>query len=286
MDSAQLGGITGSNAPGQEGRDDAIELAYSEIDASVEAIATETDLEDSLLECLEYLARYHNRPKSKEVLRAGLPLAGPHITPSIFVRAAERAGFRSRVVKRSIKSISPDVLPAVLTLRGGKACVLLEFKDRDTVRLMLPETGGGFVDTKLSDLKSTYTGYAIYVRPEFLANEDTGLRRKSGQSWFWGTIAQNWWTYFQVGIAALMINLFGLASPLFIMNVYDRVIPNSAMDTLFVLAFGMTTVIGTELIIKTLRAYFIDAAGKHSLALGGLPGVPGAELECVVTVRA
>lgn len=234
------------------------------VDPTRQIYAAETEPEDQLLECLKFLTEYYSRPKSKEVLRAGLPLTGPYFTPSNFVDAAQRSGFRSRVVKRSIKSISKDVLPAVLALKEGEACVLLEFIDKDTVRLMLPETGGGSVDARLSTIDAMYSGYAIFIRPEIFANQDTSARRKSGQSWFWGTIAKNWWAYFQVGVAALVINLFGLASPLFIMNVYDRVIPNAAIDTLFVLALGMATIVGTDLLFKSLRAYFIDSAGKKT----------------------
>jgi ATP-binding cassette subfamily C protein LapB len=265
---AQVGGksrqLASENGLDESTSSDSEQVSQKAVDPTSQIYAAEIEPEDQLLECLIFLTEYYSRPKSREVLRAGLPLDGPYFTPSNFVDAAQRSGFRSRVVKRSINSISKDVLPAVLALKEGEACVLLEFVDKDTLRLMLPETGGGSVDAKISTIEAIYSGYAIFIRPEILANQDTSTRRKSGQSWFWGTIAKNWWAYFQVGIAALVINIFGLASPLFIMNVYDRVIPNAAIDTLFVLAFGMATVVGTELILKSLRAYFIDSAGKKT----------------------
>jgi ATP-binding cassette subfamily C protein LapB len=65
-------------------------------------------------------------------------------------------------------------------------------------------------------------------------------------------------------LAAVLINIFALASPLFTMNVYDRVVPNSAFETLWVLAAGMVLMLIFDLIIKTLRAQFLDYAGKKA----------------------
>jgi len=79
-----------------------------------------------------------------------------------------------------------------------------------------------------------------------------------GEHWFWNAFHQNWWIYGQVIMAAVMINFFSLGSSIFIMTVYDRVIPNNAVDSLIVLCIGMIIVF----LLKFLRAYFIDTAGQ------------------------
>ncbi len=80
--------------------------------------------------------------------------------------------------------------------------------------------------------------------------------------WFWGAFHQNWWTYGQIVIAAIMINFFSLGSSIFIMTVYDRVIPNNAVESLVALCIGMLILIGFDFLLKFLRAYFIDSAGQ------------------------
>ena len=80
--------------------------------------------------------------------------------------------------------------------------------------------------------------------------------------WFWGAFHQNWWTYGQIILAAVMINFFSLGSSVFIMTVYDRVIPNNAVESLVALCIGMVILIGFDFLLKYLRAYFIDIAGQ------------------------
>ncbi|MBL4801382.1 MAG: type I secretion system permease/ATPase [Emcibacter sp.] len=81
--------------------------------------------------------------------------------------------------------------------------------------------------------------------------------------WFWSAFHQNWWTYGQILMAAVMINFFSLGSSVFIMTVYDRVIPNNAVDSLIALCIGMFIVISFDFFLKFLRAYFIDTAGQN-----------------------
>ena len=233
-------------------------------DAPDTAIGAAATPEDPLLECLAFLTRHHGRPRTPDVLKAGLPMAEARTAPALFVRAAERAGFRARIVKRRLGAIPRHVLPSVVTFKDGGAGVLISYEGRDKARVMLPETGGGVEEMALADLTKIYTGYAIFVRPEVrldLEREDDTPRPRA---WFWGALAKNWWTYVQEGIAAVFINLFALASPLFIMTVYDRVIPNNAVETLWVLALGVGTVVVFDLLLKSLRAYFIDVAGKRA----------------------
>lgn len=221
--------------------------------------------EDPLLESLVFLTKYFGKPQSGEVLKAGLPVSGAQLTPSLFVRAAARTGLQGRVVKRKLEKISTLVLPVVLVLDEQRACIVLEKLDNSRFRVVLPETGCSEEIVEAKDLQAEYTGYVIFIKPDeqFRPVEYSPSPEKTG-SWFWGVILKNKWIYGQVGLAAIFINLFALASPFFIMIVYDRVVPNNAKETLWVLASGIAIVIVFDLLLKTLRAYFIDFAGKKS----------------------
>jgi len=81
--------------------------------------------------------------------------------------------------------------------------------------------------------------------------------------WFWGTILKNKGTYVQVFSASIFINLFQLVSAFYIMTVYDRVIPNNAMDSLIALTIGVAIVLIFDFILKLLRSYFTDIAGAE-----------------------
>ncbi|WP_247646471.1 type I secretion system permease/ATPase [Deefgea sp. CFH1-16] len=81
--------------------------------------------------------------------------------------------------------------------------------------------------------------------------------------WFWGVVFDNWRIYRDALIAALLINIFALAMPLYSMNVYDRVVPNHAMETLWVLALGAILVLGFDFVLRTARGYILDVASKR-----------------------
>ena len=219
---------------------------------------------DPLLCCLEHVTKLLGRPRSSDALAAGLPLPAQGLTPELFVRGAARAGLSARVVRRPLEKISALVLPAVLLLEDRHACVLVSKNDQSGhVQVILPESGG-VSDLTIAELRGRYGGYAIFVRapPRLdVRSEHSAIPR--AKHWFWSTIAQSWPIYGEAVVASLLINMFALGTPFFTMNVYDRVVPNLGLETLWVLALGVSVVFGFDLLMRTLRAHFIDVAGKR-----------------------
>jgi ATP-binding cassette subfamily C protein LapB len=222
--------------------------------------------DDPLLDCLVFLTRYYGRVYSHDALRAGLPLEDDRLTPGLFIRAAERAQLSARVVRRPIEKISSLVLPAVLLLNNRQSCVLMERSEAgDQLTIMQPESGEGAHKIARDELEQQYSGYAIFIRSEHRFDDRTPeVLRLHSRHWFWGTLLKSWRIYRDVLVSSLLINLFALASPLFVMNVYDRVVPNNAIETLWVLAIGIVIVYTFDVILRSLRGYFIDVAGKKS----------------------
>lgn len=84
------------------------------------------------------------------------------------------------------------------------------------------------------------------------------------EAWFRDTLKLSRWLYTDAVLASLLINLLGLMVPLFVMQTYDRVVPNQATATLWVLAIGLLIGTGFELLLKVLRAHLLDTAGKKT----------------------
>ena len=215
------------------------------------------------------VAAYLGRPSSETVLFSGVPnenvesLAYDDVEP-----IAERLGFQTvEYGKRDVVSDNFD-LPAIVAFEGGQAVPVLERDNdghyvvglgssadgasrlsRDRLLAFRPSKAFGFSVIYLNDTEEPSVGSAAKIR-----------RRH----WLTGTLAPFWRTYLQVALAALFINLIALASPLFVMNVYDRVLPNEAIATLWVLAIGVSLAFLFDLLLKTARSALIDYAGRKA----------------------
>lgn len=220
---------------------------------------------DPLLVCLVALAQFHGQSVSATTLTAGLPLEDQRLTPRVFARAAKRAGLKSNLIERALEQLSAMLLPAVLLLHDKQACVLLGWSaDGATARVILPELPEAEMHLTRDELATRYTGLAILARPRFSFDARTPeIGNVKERHWFWGTIAENIPLYRDVMWAALFINLFALAVPIFTMNVYDRVVPNRAMESLWMLALGVSLVLVLDLVLRTVRGYFIDLSSKR-----------------------
>ncbi|MFT5700501.1 MAG: ATP-binding cassette subfamily C protein LapB [Desulforhopalus sp.] len=222
--------------------------------------------DDPLTDCLVILSKVYGTPVSRTTLRAGLPLVDNQLTVKLVQRAARRAGLTARVLKRPLSKISDLELPCILLLNDKKAVVLRHFTDGGSkLQLNLPESGEGVKTVPLEEITKDYSGYAIFVHPEFkegLASISRKIPHR--RKFFWGAIFSSWRIYRDVLLASFLINIFGLATPFFVLNVYDRVIPNSAFETLWVLAIGIAIAYLFSLLMQGLRGYFIDEAGKKA----------------------
>ncbi|MDG1233334.1 MAG: type I secretion system permease/ATPase [Pseudomonadales bacterium] len=213
-------------------------------------------VQDPLLEALVAMTRLHHQPHSAESLTAGLPLEDGRLTTPLFIRAAASVGFNASYVQRQLTDITPLILPVVLEMKGDQAAILVE-RNGDVATVLFLDEQEKTHEIEITSLEERYDGNCYLLKPGMAVE---GISK----DWFWSTIRKSRGLYAEVLVASLLINLFALVTPLFIMNVYDRVVPNHAIETLWVLASGIAIVFIFDLIMKSLRGYFIDAASKRA----------------------
>ncbi|MDI5920220.1 type I secretion system permease/ATPase [Halomonas sp. LR5S13] len=221
---------------------------------------------DELLECLQTIARVHGHAVTAEALTAGLPLEEGRLTPGVFTRAASRAGLTARIIQSRLVQLNPALFPAVLLLEPGRACVLVALDLRARrARVIFPELGDAETEVSLDGLEASYSGQAIYVRPRFRFDaRGPEVNRQRSRHWFWGVIRENRKLYRDVIAGSVVINLFAVAMPLFVLNVYDRVVPNHATETLWVLSAGIFIVLCFDLALRLMRNAFVDLAASRA----------------------
>lgn len=197
------------------------------------------------------------------MLTTGLPLAGQRLSPDLLPRAAARAGLQGRLLQRKLEQIPSIALPALLLLKEGRSTVLLGWEG-DTARLLLSESDGGEVQASREALTQDYSGRVFFAQPQHKFDVTSGTLIPRARSWFKDTLKRSRWLYADAIAASLVINLIALAAPLFVMNVYDRVVPNQATATLWVLAIGICGAYLFDLLLKMMRSLCLDLAGKKT----------------------
>ena len=224
-----------------------------------------TPLNDALLQCLLMTARHHGINSTVDTLTAGLPLEDNCLTPSLFVRAAKRVGLISEVIETEIEDIDQAQFPVVLLLETGEACLLTGWsEDGGAAQIIYPHRSENAIAVELPQLQSTYTGMAIVARPKYQFDQRTERDTQTNRGhWFWDALRENVPIYRDVLLASFFINVFALAMPLFMRNVFDRVVPNHAIETLWVLSTGVMLVMLAAVGLRIMRAYFLDIAGRR-----------------------
>jgi len=218
---------------------------------------------DPVLDCLTYLARQSDRPSSPVLLRAGLAVTPDGKLPFHQVEPAlEQVGMRADPIARRLKGWPSRKTPAILELEDDRAAVLLEVRDRDGL-IYAPGVDAPMW-IKLEELAPAYTGRAVVVEidPTKERENERPWDAARRRHWFWSETWKVRGEFWPVLLAALIINLLAFAVPLFTMHVYDRVIPNQAVSTLWVLALGVVLALAFDFTLRVARARLIDEVGR------------------------
>ncbi|MFJ4371601.1 type I secretion system permease/ATPase [Pseudomonas japonica] len=220
--------------------------------------------DDPLLDGLLILCKLHGCTASRASLCSGLPLPQQRLDVDLLPRAAARAGLQARILRRELSAIAALNLPVLLLFKDGRCAVLRRWKDQDQALILPCEADGGEQWVSREELAEAYSGHALFARPRHELEQQRAPLVPRVHAWFRDTLQQSRWLYSDALLASLLINLLGLLVPLFVMQTYDRVVPNQAISTLWVLVIGLFIGTTFELVLRVVRAHLLDQAGKKT----------------------
>ena len=231
--------------------------------ATIASALPEPRPRDPLREGLVLLCHYLGHPMSMAELGDGLPLIDGRLSPHLAPQALRRAGIAARIVKMDLAHLHARLLPALILLSDGNALLWVRQEQQQAI-VLDPATGGGEHAMDLAALQALYSGQSILARPRYRPDDRAeGFAAAPPQHWLKDTLKSQWRDYGSVALAAFMANLLAIASSLFALQVYDRVVPNVALDTLWLLASGALIAILFEFVLRNLRAHTLETLGKR-----------------------
>lgn len=232
--------------------------AEEDLDPKLEAAV---NMETSLILAVQHFLALSGMVFSPVAVRDLPDRNSEFFDPQSAVSALSNVGFEATYGEMKLKKLRGKHCPAIGFLKTGQAVVVHAIDDRGLVHWRHFSDEDQFVEDHLlrKDLQAHLKPYLILARREHASS-----KIKDKNDWFWGSLLQGKWLYGQVIVAAAVTNFLGLSTSLFIMVVYDRIVPNEAIESLIALTIGVLIALGFDFIIKTLRAQFVDRAGKRA----------------------
>jgi ATP-binding cassette subfamily C protein LapB len=224
-------------------------------DAQLESVG---ELENSLIRATMLLLRHHSVRKSGAAIRDSIDVSHERVGPKEAVSALSNLGFKASFGRLKIKGLAEEFFPLIAFKTNGKAFIIYEAPVDDKLFVTDPVSRKKD-EISIKNYSSEFSQYAIIAKE--LNNREK--EERSGH-WFFSSFRKSKWIYAQVMIAAMVSNFLSLATALFTMTVYDRIIPNGAFDSLIALSIGVIIALGFDFLIRSLRAKFIDTASKRA----------------------
>lgn len=222
------------------------------------------------LRVVQWFAGALDQPFSQAAVLARLPADPDPTERGLLARALATVGLRSKLIARDLRRLDPIVLPCILFGRKtGKPLILRKISgDRKTAEILDLTHGPLEEELPLAKLRKRTNRQVMLVtidtmRTESLLSPEARAHGMPYRHWFWTPFWANWTIWMQVVLAVFVINILSVALPLFVMNVYDRVIPNLAYVTLWTLAIGVAVAMGLDLLLRVLRNGMLETIGKR-----------------------
>ena len=208
------------------------------------------------------IARHYRIDTSEEQLK--LHLAWGKITQQseLINLLCTQMGLKHQIQKTPFTAWQ---LPLITEMNDGQVLVVESMDQQQHVSVRLSQDQGLYQTLSLEELYKNTKAIHIF-RPESAVSDvrvDEYIKPYQ-KSWFWHIVLADWKRYADIMLASLLTNLLALATILFSMNVYDRVIPAQSIPTLWVLAGGVLLAAIFELVLRMSRTYLSDLIGKRA----------------------
>ncbi len=217
--------------------------------------------ETNLIDCIQILLRLNNVERSHGSIRSMADLSEGPFDYKDAVSALRNMEFDANVGKLPFRKLNNGLCPFIAEFKDNKKAVVTKITSKKEYIVFDLESSEKFKKISAIDFKKEYDGGVLLAKSRKQIRND---KKPKKVDWFWSSINQSKWTYGQVILAAAVSNFLGLSSSIFIMVVYDRVVPNQAIESLIALTIGVLIALGFDFLIKSLRANFIDKAGKRA----------------------
>jgi ATP-binding cassette, subfamily C, bacterial LapB len=235
--------------------------------AAIAQTTTETEhFTDPLVLAIADIASHYGLACSIEGLSGGLPLVRGRLPLAHVAMACERAGLTAEIQVRSVKTLAAHDCPVVLPMKNGSIVIATGVEGTGADRHIVVEIPGSSHPARAvpaDGLERVASGEILRLQPVTVTVDQLPVSETTtARHWFTSAFKGTRISYVHVTLATIALNVLALALPLFTMNVYDRVIPNAAMDSLVALSVGALVAIIFDFIMRSLRADLVDISGR------------------------
>ncbi|MBM3387062.1 MAG: type I secretion system permease/ATPase [Betaproteobacteria bacterium] len=221
--------------------------------------------QDPLLVCMAMATELLGKPVHLHVLRSGLALDDDgHVPHASYPGMAHEYGLVAAWSRTPVGKIPTGVLPVLVPLLDGRACVLKSCQGHEAT-VLWPEIGMTPQTLSLQELERLAQEQVLLVKaPAQRSEQALAPLHGAALNWFWGTLWRFRHYYVESMVATVVANILTLASVFFTMNVYDRVVPTQAYASLWTLAIGTLIAALLEFVMRWLKARLVDLGGKKA----------------------
>lgn len=221
----------------------------------------------SIIEHISLVTQIYGNPIAQEALTAQVVRdVNNKVNFYSVIEVLRSYGFENSISQRPLQEIPSLSVPVVAILQNEEAVVITKIEGKGLERryhIRQSSDSEQIIDHKT--LAQNYLGYCWFIKPKIVSDVRSELPEYDmPKAWFWKVIWRFRGYYYQIVLASFIINFLALVSSLYVMNVYDRVIPNQTYETLWALSIGVIIAIFFEFVGRMIRGHLTDVAGKKA----------------------